>query len=96
MAGEPLVSAYLVARAGRGEGPESTRLSRSRRMLRTAGVGHEEQFPPPRLSAGFGFRKETIAGMHRNGRGAPITAVRGARRATRKRPDRRTGACFGS
>jgi hypothetical protein len=34
-------------------------------------VGHEERFPPPRLSAGYAFRKETIAGMHRNGRDAP-------------------------
>ena len=40
-------------------------------------LGHEHQFPLPRLSAGFGFRKETIAGMHRNGRDAPIPAVRG-------------------
>ena len=33
--------------------------------------GHEERFPPTRLSAGFGLRKETIAGMRRNGRDAP-------------------------
>jgi hypothetical protein len=38
-------------------------------------VGHEERFPPTRLSAGCGFRKETIAGMRRNGRDAPIPAV---------------------
>ncbi len=38
--------------------------------------GHEERFPPTRLSAGCGFRKETIAGMRRNGRDAPIPAVR--------------------
>jgi hypothetical protein len=38
--------------------------------------GHEERFPPPRLSAGYGFRKETIAGMRRNGREAPKPAVR--------------------
>jgi hypothetical protein len=36
-----------------------------------AGVGHEERFPPTRLSAGCEFRKETIAGMRRNGRDAP-------------------------
>ena len=30
-------------------------------------LGHEERFPPPRLNAGDGFRKETIAGMRRNG-----------------------------
>ena len=35
------------------------------------GMGHEERFPPPRLSACCGFRKETIAGMRRNGRDAP-------------------------
>jgi hypothetical protein len=40
-------------------------------------MGHEERFPPTRLSAGCGFRKETIAGMRRNGRDAPIAAVRG-------------------
>jgi hypothetical protein len=33
--------------------------------------GHEERFPPPRLSGRCGFRKETIAGMRRNGRDAP-------------------------
>jgi len=27
--------------------------------------GHEKRFPPPSLSAGYGFRKETIAGMRR-------------------------------
>ena len=27
------------------------------------GLGHEERFLRPGLSAGFGFRKETIAGM---------------------------------
>jgi hypothetical protein len=35
-------------------------------------MGHEERFPPTRLSAGCGFRKETVAGMRRNGRDAPI------------------------
>jgi hypothetical protein len=38
-----------------------------------AASGQEERFPPTRLSAGFGFRNETIAGMHRNGRDEPIT-----------------------
>ena len=37
---------------------------------------HEERFPPPRLSAGCAFRKETIAGMRRDGRDAPTPAVR--------------------
>jgi hypothetical protein len=35
-------------------------------------LGHEERFPPTRLSAGRGFRKETIAGMRGNGRDAPM------------------------
>jgi hypothetical protein len=38
--------------------------------------GHEERFPPTRLSAGCGFRKETIAGMRRNGRDAPKAVIR--------------------
>jgi hypothetical protein len=47
--------------------------SRKRRSLaRMSQLGHEERFPPTRLSAGCGFRKETIAGMRRNGRDAPI------------------------
>jgi hypothetical protein len=35
-------------------------------------LGQEERFPPTKLSAGCGFRKETIAGMRRNGRDAPM------------------------
>ena len=35
-------------------------------------LGHEERFPLSRVSEGFGFRKETIAGRRRNGRNAPI------------------------
>jgi hypothetical protein len=35
------------------------------------GKRQEERFPPTRLSAGYGFRKETLAGMRRNGRDAP-------------------------
>jgi hypothetical protein len=42
-----------------------------------AGKGHEERFPPTRLSASYGFRKETIAGVRHNGRDAPIPVVRG-------------------
>jgi hypothetical protein len=41
-----------------------------------AASGQEERFPPTKLSAGCGFRKETIAGMRRNGRDAPIAAAR--------------------
>ena len=43
--------------------------------------GHEERFPPTRLSAGYGFRKETIAGVRRNGRNAPIAAIPRSRRS---------------
>jgi hypothetical protein len=38
-------------------------------------MGHEERFPPTRPSAGYRFRKETIAGMRRNGRDAPIAVI---------------------
>jgi hypothetical protein len=37
--------------------------------------GHEERFPPTMLGAGYGFRKETIAGTRHNGREAPIAAI---------------------
>ena len=40
-----------------------------------AAPGHEERFPPTRLSAGCGFRKETIAGMRRNERDAPNAVI---------------------
>ena len=38
-------------------------------------VGQVERFPPTRLSAGYGFRKETIAGLRRDGRDAPEAVV---------------------
>jgi hypothetical protein len=42
------------------------RLPRKRpRSFRMSVFGHEERFPPTRLSAGCGLRKETIAGMRR-------------------------------
>jgi hypothetical protein len=40
-----------------------------------AGKGHEERFPSTRLSAGYGFRKETIATVRHNGRNAPIAVI---------------------
>ena len=46
--------------------------------LRNDCVGHEERFPPTKLSAGCGFRQETIAGMRRNGRDAPIVFSNGS------------------
>jgi hypothetical protein len=42
-----------------------------------AAMGHEERFPSTRLTAGYGFRKETIAGVRHNGRHAPIAVVGG-------------------
>jgi hypothetical protein len=53
------------------QGQISTRLRRSPIAPARSLLGHEERFPPTRLSAGCGFRKETIAGMRRNGRDAP-------------------------
>jgi hypothetical protein len=38
-------------------------------------MGHEDPFPPPRLSARYVIRQETFAGTHGNGRDAPIAAV---------------------
>jgi hypothetical protein len=54
-----------------------TQLSRSRRVLRTAGMGHDDAFPRPRLSARCRFSEGTLAGTRGNGRDAPIPAVRG-------------------
>ena len=39
----------------------STQLSRSRRVLRTASMGHEERFPRPRPNGRCGFRKRSLA-----------------------------------
>src|SRR5205807_1530116 len=41
--------------------PLSTHRSRMRRIDERSAMGHEERFPPTRLSARCGFRKETIA-----------------------------------
>jgi hypothetical protein len=57
---------------------ESSWLSRLRGVGAKVSVGYEERFLPTSLSAGCGFRKETIAGMRRNGRDAPIPDLRGA------------------
>jgi adenylate cyclase len=40
-------------------------------------MGHEERFPPPKLSAGYGLRKETIAEVRHNGRDAPVPDLAG-------------------
>ena len=39
-------------------------------------MGREERFSQTRMNAGCGFRKETIVGMRRNGRDAPIPVLR--------------------
>jgi hypothetical protein len=41
-------------------------------------MGHEEQFPPPRLSARYVIRKQTVAATRGNGRDAPIRVIREA------------------
>jgi len=41
-------------------------------LRRASATGHEEWFPPIRLSAGYGFRTETIAGVRRKDEVAPI------------------------
>ena len=53
-------------------------VSRFRTAWARSAKGQEERFPPTRLSAGCGFRKETIVGMRRNGRDAPKAAVCGS------------------
>jgi hypothetical protein len=40
------------------------------------GMGHEDTFPRPRLSARYVIRQETFAGTHGNVRGAPIPDLR--------------------
>jgi hypothetical protein len=62
--------------AGASAWARSTLLRRSRWGRRLTVMGHEERFLPPRLSAGCGFRKETIARTRRNGRDAPLPAIR--------------------
>jgi hypothetical protein len=44
--------------------------------LRVTGLGHEEQFSPPTLSARYVIRQETFAGTNGNARDAPEAAVR--------------------
>src|SRR5271166_4074605 len=55
-------------------------------------LGHEARFPTPRLSAGCGFRKETIAGMRRNGRDAPIPDLPPSPRNGEVRPEAAVGS----
>jgi hypothetical protein len=39
-------------------------------------MGHEERFLPPRLSAGYGFNNQTLAGKRGKEEDAPGAAVR--------------------
>ena len=63
--------------AARRVGPEPTQPGGSSQLPRRSLEGHPERFPPTRLSAGCGFRKETIAGTRRNGRDAPVADISG-------------------
>jgi len=40
------------------------------------GLGHEDQFPPPRSSGRCGFREGTFAGTRGKDKDAPIPAIR--------------------
>jgi hypothetical protein len=71
---------YKAARpttGGNGEGPKPTQLSRSRRLLRTAVVGHEDQFRPPSLSGCCRLGEETSAGMGGKEEDAPKAVAKG-------------------
>ena len=54
------------------ERPLATQLSQCREVLRTAGVGHFDPFPPPRLNGRCPFSEPTSAGASGNGNDAPI------------------------
>ena len=58
-------------------------LSRSGWRRSMAGMGHEDAFPRPRLSARCRFSQRTFAGPRGNGRDAPTTVIR---RAASNRP----------
>ena len=64
--------------------------------LRVTGLGHEDAFPQPRLSARYRFSQGTFAGTRGNGRDAPIPADRGvtieALESTLSSPLRLTGS----
>src|SRR5207245_3971338 len=47
---------YLYIGRCEAEGWFCTQLTRSEPVLPTAGLGHQERFPPPRLSGGCGFQ----------------------------------------
>jgi len=56
--------------------PLFTQLSRSRRVSRTAGVGHEDAFPTTTLSIRSRLGKPTVAGTRGNEQDAPIGVIR--------------------
>jgi hypothetical protein len=56
--------------------PDSTQLSRSRRISRTAGVGHFDPFPPRRLNGWCPFSQPTSVGASGNGKDARFRPFR--------------------
>jgi len=48
----------------------------SRQRWEMAGMGQEDQFPPPGLSACYVIREKTFAAMHGDGRDAPKAVIR--------------------
>jgi len=66
----------LGIRLGVREGRQSTRLSRSPRTSRTAGVGHLERFPPERVSGRCQIGQETSAGAYSGDGIAPRAVIR--------------------
>ena len=70
------------------ERPESTQLSPSRRRLRTAGVGHEDTFPRPTLSARCRISQRTFGRTRGNGetrRFQPFAAAQKSAKLTHSR-----------
>jgi hypothetical protein len=64
-----------------------TQLSRSRRVLRTAGVGHEDQFAPSGLSGRRRFSQQTFAEPGTTVKMAPIAVIPGESDLTGGRPE---------
>jgi hypothetical protein len=56
---------------------------------RNGGIGDEDQFPPPTLSARSVMRMQTVAAIRRNEREAPITDDQAATRARSDRLEHR-------
>ena len=56
----------------KGRATNGSLFTRRAMLRRMTALGHEERFPPTKLSADYGFSKETFEGGRRNGRDAPI------------------------